>query len=225
MSALLETVEVEPQAKAEASIVWLHGLGADGHDFESLVPELRLPAHPAVRFVFPHAPIRPVTINGGYRMRAWYDILALDRQAPRTPGESGSRRPRCATSLRARTSGVCRATASSLPASPRAARSLSSKDYATRSGWRASSPSRPTCRWRTPSRPKRTRPTPPCPSSWPTAPSTPRSPFPMGDASRRLLVERGYDVRLQAPIRWATRSASKRCRTSGPSSSRRSGRS
>jgi phospholipase/carboxylesterase len=81
MSALLETVEVEPKAKAQASIVWLHGLGADGHDFESLVPELRLPAHPAVRFVFPHAPIRPVTINGGYRMRAWYDILALDRQA------------------------------------------------------------------------------------------------------------------------------------------------
>jgi phospholipase/carboxylesterase len=81
MSALLETVEVEPKAKAQASTIWLHGLGADGHDFESLVPELRLPAHPAVRFVFPHAPIRPVTINGGYRMRAWYDILALDRQA------------------------------------------------------------------------------------------------------------------------------------------------
>jgi phospholipase/carboxylesterase len=57
-----------------ASVIWLHGLGADGHDFESLVPELRLPSSPAWRFVFPHAPYRPVTLNGGYVMRAWYDI-------------------------------------------------------------------------------------------------------------------------------------------------------
>jgi phospholipase/carboxylesterase len=83
MTALsLETVEVEPKTQAEASVIWLHGLGADGHDFEALVPELRLPARPAVRFVLPHAPIRPVTLNAGYRMRAWYDILALDRSAP-----------------------------------------------------------------------------------------------------------------------------------------------
>jgi phospholipase/carboxylesterase len=59
----------------------MHGLGADGHDFESLVSELRLPASPSLRFVFPDAPVRPVTINGGYRMRAWYDILALERGA------------------------------------------------------------------------------------------------------------------------------------------------
>jgi phospholipase/carboxylesterase len=78
MTALLETVEVEPKTKAAASIVWLHGLGADGHDFESLVPELRLPETLGVRFVFPHARVRPVTINGGHPMRAWYDILALD---------------------------------------------------------------------------------------------------------------------------------------------------
>jgi len=57
-----------------ASVIWLHGLGADGHDFESLVPELHLPSSPAWRFVFPHAPYRPVTLNGGYVMRAWYDI-------------------------------------------------------------------------------------------------------------------------------------------------------
>ena len=82
MIALLETVEVEPKAKATASVVWLHGLGADGHDFESLVPELRLPESLAVRFVFPHADVRPVTINGGHPMRAWYDILALDRSMP-----------------------------------------------------------------------------------------------------------------------------------------------
>ncbi len=57
-----------------ASVIWLHGLGADGHDFESLVPELHLPSSPEWRFVFPHAPYRPVTLNGGYVMRAWYDI-------------------------------------------------------------------------------------------------------------------------------------------------------
>jgi phospholipase/carboxylesterase len=77
----LETVEFEPRAPADAAVLWMHGLGADGHDFESLVPELRLPAAPSVRFVFPHAPIRPVTINGGHRMRAWYDISGFDRGA------------------------------------------------------------------------------------------------------------------------------------------------
>ncbi len=83
MSGLrLETVEVEPRAAADAAVLLMHGLGADGHDFESLVPELRLPASPSVRWVFPHAPVRPVTINGGFRMRAWYDIVALDRSAP-----------------------------------------------------------------------------------------------------------------------------------------------
>ena len=83
MSGLrLETVEVEPRAAADAAVLLMHGLGADGHDFESLVPELRLPASPKVRWVFPHAPVRPVTINGGLRMRAWYDIVAIDRRAP-----------------------------------------------------------------------------------------------------------------------------------------------
>jgi len=70
-------VIVETGPQPVASIIWLHGLGADGHDFESLVPELRLPADRPVRFVFPHAPMRPVTVNGGMRMRAWYDI-AID---------------------------------------------------------------------------------------------------------------------------------------------------
>jgi phospholipase/carboxylesterase len=78
----LDAVEVEPRARADAAVLLMHGLGADGHDFESLVPELRLPASPSVRWVFPHAPVRPVTINGGFRMRAWYDIAALDRSAP-----------------------------------------------------------------------------------------------------------------------------------------------
>jgi len=68
----MEAVEINTGANPLASVIWLHGLGADGHDFEPIVPELEL-ARP-VRFVFPHAPIRPVTINNGMRMRAWYDI-------------------------------------------------------------------------------------------------------------------------------------------------------
>jgi len=78
---LPETVEVEPRVRARWSVIWLHGLGADGHDFEPLVPELRLPDSAAVRFVFPHAPQRPVTVNGGMRMRAWYDIAGPDLSA------------------------------------------------------------------------------------------------------------------------------------------------
>ena len=73
---LLETVEIETAPAPRASIIWLHGLGADGHDFEPIVPELGLGKTLAVRFVFPHAPARPVTINGGMVMRAWYDVVA-----------------------------------------------------------------------------------------------------------------------------------------------------
>ena len=75
---LPETVEVTTGDNPVGSVIWLHGLGADGHDFEPIVPELRLPAELPLRFVFPHAPVRPVTINGGVAMRAWYDILSLD---------------------------------------------------------------------------------------------------------------------------------------------------
>src|ERR671918_2023723 len=73
MGDFLETVEIDSASTPAAGVLWLHGLGADGHDFEPIVPELRLPL--AVRFVFPHAPVRPVTINQGMRMRAWYDIF------------------------------------------------------------------------------------------------------------------------------------------------------
>ena len=72
-------VEIEPRTPARTSVILLHGLGADGHDFESIVAELRLPDALATRFVFPHAPVRPVTLNGGYRMRAWFDLYGLDR--------------------------------------------------------------------------------------------------------------------------------------------------
>jgi phospholipase/carboxylesterase len=69
----METIEIETGPRADAAVIWLHGLGADGHDFEPIVPELEL-AKP-VRFIFPNAPVRPVTINNGMRMRAWYDIF------------------------------------------------------------------------------------------------------------------------------------------------------
>jgi phospholipase/carboxylesterase len=75
MQQVLETIEIETGPRPGAAVIWLHGLGADGHDFEPIVAELGL--QKAVRFVFPHAPIRPVTINMGMRMRAWYDILQL----------------------------------------------------------------------------------------------------------------------------------------------------
>jgi len=78
---MLETIEVETKPKPNAAVIWLHGLGADGHDFEPIVPEIVRPDERAWRFVFPNAPVRPVTINGGMAMRAWYDLKGLDRRA------------------------------------------------------------------------------------------------------------------------------------------------
>ncbi len=75
---LLPAVELQTGPEPSATVIWLHGLGADGHDFEPVVPELGLPAHLHVRFVFPHAPSMPVSINGGYIMPAWYDIKHSD---------------------------------------------------------------------------------------------------------------------------------------------------
>lgn len=75
---LLDAIEIETGPQPSASIVWLHGLGADGGDFAPLARELQLGAVGPVRYVFPHAPTMPVTINGGYVMRAWYDILGAD---------------------------------------------------------------------------------------------------------------------------------------------------
>ncbi len=74
MSEMLEYIEIEPDGVATASVIWLHGLGADGHDFEPIVPELELESL-QVRFIFPHAPVRPITINDGEEMRAWYDFI------------------------------------------------------------------------------------------------------------------------------------------------------
>ncbi|MDX1560118.1 MAG: dienelactone hydrolase family protein [Marinobacter sp.] len=74
----LQYIEIETGENPTAAVIWLHGLGASGHDFEPVVPELGLPEDAAVRFIFPHAPNLPVTINGGMTMPAWYDIKAMD---------------------------------------------------------------------------------------------------------------------------------------------------
>lgn len=76
--SVLPFVEINPDQPARACVIWLHGLGDSGHGFAPIVPELKIPADMGVRFIFPHAPERPVTINGGMRMRAWYDIKSLD---------------------------------------------------------------------------------------------------------------------------------------------------
>lgn len=75
---LLDCIELETAPNPTHAVIWLHGLGADGNDFAPIVPELGLPNTPAIRFVFPHAPVRPVSINSGMPMRAWYDIIHAD---------------------------------------------------------------------------------------------------------------------------------------------------
>jgi phospholipase/carboxylesterase len=74
---MLEKITIEPQGEHKASVIWLHGLGADGHDFEAIVPELHVPVAYGIRFIFPHAPMRAITINNGFVMRGWYDIRSL----------------------------------------------------------------------------------------------------------------------------------------------------
>lgn len=78
MTPLLECIEIETAPNPEFAIIWLHGLGADGNDFAPIVPELGLDKDMAVRFIFPHAPVQAVTINGGMMMRSWYDIYVAD---------------------------------------------------------------------------------------------------------------------------------------------------
>ena len=92
MTQLLETIEIETGSRPDAAVIWLHGLGADGHDFEPIVPELQLPQRLSIRFIFPHAPVRPVTLNQGMRMRAWYDILQLGGGREDEPGIRASQK-------------------------------------------------------------------------------------------------------------------------------------
>ena len=77
MHSELSAIEIQPESVHKYSVIWLHGLGADGHDFEDIAPELHLNAEPNTHFIFPNAPIQPVTVNGGMEMRAWYDILEM----------------------------------------------------------------------------------------------------------------------------------------------------
>jgi len=90
MTQSLETIQSETSPKPSVSVIWLHGLGADGNDFVPIVRELDLRNCPGIRFIFPHAPTMPVTLNGGYVMRAWYDIYAPD--LVRREDESGLRK-------------------------------------------------------------------------------------------------------------------------------------
>ena len=90
MNEHLPAIELETTEHPDFSIIWLHGLGADGNDFVPIVPELQLGKTPAVRFIFPHAPLMPVSINNGYVMRAWYDIKTLDGTS-RQADEAGIR--------------------------------------------------------------------------------------------------------------------------------------
>ena len=80
MTDLLPCEELQPQTEATASVIWLHGLGANGYDFVPIIPMLLLPREPAIRFIFPHAPQMPVTVNGGYVMPSWYDISELGEE-------------------------------------------------------------------------------------------------------------------------------------------------
>lgn len=75
---ILPAIEIETGANPDATVIWLHGLGADGNDFAPIIPELQLPDELAVRFIFPHAPAIPVTVNGNFVMPAWYDILEME---------------------------------------------------------------------------------------------------------------------------------------------------
>lgn len=93
MSTLLPAIDLETAPNPTHSVIWMHGLGADGNDFVPVVPELGLPATLAVRFIFPHAPAIPVTCNNGYVMPAWYDIYSLD-EAGRRADEAGIRASR-----------------------------------------------------------------------------------------------------------------------------------
>jgi phospholipase/carboxylesterase len=83
LEQLLPAIEVMTTDKPQFAVIWMHGLGADGSDFEPVVPELGLDEQPGVRFIFPHAPSMPVTCNGGYVMPAWYDIITLEKNSRR----------------------------------------------------------------------------------------------------------------------------------------------
>jgi phospholipase/carboxylesterase len=82
MNEQISAIKINTTLNPSASVIWLHGLGADGNDFVDIIPKLNLPSELGIRFIFPHAPVRPITLNGGYKMRAWFNVFALDDKAP-----------------------------------------------------------------------------------------------------------------------------------------------
>lgn len=78
MTLKLESLQLDTRDQPDAAVIWLHGLGADGNDFAPIIPQLQLPDTLGIRFIFPHAPMRPITINQGYEMPGWYDVASLD---------------------------------------------------------------------------------------------------------------------------------------------------
>ncbi|MBI4189360.1 MAG: hypothetical protein HY525_02340 [Betaproteobacteria bacterium] len=101
MTQLLETIEIETAPNPTAAVIWMHGLGADGNDFAPVVPELELRDLPAIRFIFPHAQMMPVTINNGYVMRAWYDVTYgdLEGESDKRADEKGVRASQAAIEM------------------------------------------------------------------------------------------------------------------------------
>ena len=134
----------------------MHGLGADGHDFPPIVETLNLGPAP-IRFVFPHAPKRPVTINGGYVMRAWYDILSPEFGGREDEEGLRGSQQLVETSLHAKRKGARPLSASYLPASRKAGRSPFRPVCATRNGWPVCSCCQPTCRFPAPLPEKRAK--------------------------------------------------------------------
>ena len=191
---MLETVEAGPSGRADAAVIWLHGLGADGHDFEPVVPQLAL-GERQVRFVFPHAPVRPVTLNGGMPMRAWYDITGLDRRASEdAEGIRASAREIDSMIARECERGLTIGQIALAGFSQGGAIALQTGlRYPARLAgitWR----SRRTCRWPIPSPTNARRRMPTCQSSWPTAASIPCSLRPWERRPAIRLLTLGYAV-------------------------------
>ena len=139
--SLLEAIEIETGPNPTAAVIWMHGLGDDGRGWSEVVPALGLPPDLAIRFIFPHAPVMPVTINNGMRMRAGYDIRQanlsdradLDGVRPRTRSGTSKRVDDAKRPAAYRRAGPC------LPASPKVERSHSTPGCGSRSGLQASS--------------------------------------------------------------------------------------